>query len=58
VGLFQAPGFIRGVSDGCVTSGTAWRFLKLEGQTVTIDLMDYPLPPVDRILSIFLWMLR
>ncbi len=46
------------VIHGCVTSGTAWRFLKLEGQTVTIDLTDYPLPPVDRILSIFLWMLR
>jgi hypothetical protein len=43
---------------GCVTSGTAWRFLKLERQTVTIDLADYPLPPVDRILSILLWMLR
>jgi hypothetical protein len=46
------------VIHGCVTSGTAWRFLKLEGQTVTIDLMDYSLPPVDRILSILLWMLR
>ncbi|MFM2433220.1 MAG: hypothetical protein RLZZ511_4434 [Cyanobacteriota bacterium] len=43
---------------GCVTSGTAWRFLKLEGQVVTIDLMDYPLSPVERVLSIFLWMLR
>jgi hypothetical protein len=43
---------------GCVTSGTAWRFLKLEGQIVRIDLTDYPLPPVDVILSILLWMLR
>ncbi|MBE9031752.1 hypothetical protein IQ266_18625 [filamentous cyanobacterium LEGE 11480] len=43
---------------GCVTSGTAWRFLKLEGQTVTIDLADYPVPPVDQLLSILLWMLR
>ena len=43
---------------GCVTSGTAWRFLQLEGQTVTIDLTDYPVPPIDRILSILLWMLR
>lgn len=43
---------------GCVTSGTAWRFLKLEGQIVTIDLTDYPLPPVDGILSILLWMLQ
>jgi hypothetical protein len=43
---------------GCVTSGTAWRFLKLEAQVVTIDLMDYPLSPVERVLSILLWMLR
>ncbi|BAZ06104.1 hypothetical protein [Calothrix sp. NIES-3974] len=43
---------------GCVTSGTAWRFLQLQGQTVTIELTDYPLPPVEGILSILLWMLR
>ncbi|MCU0569868.1 MAG: hypothetical protein MUF49_25255 [Oculatellaceae cyanobacterium Prado106] len=43
---------------GCVSSGTAWRFLKLEQQTVTIDLTDYPLPPVDQILGFLLWMLQ
>lgn len=43
---------------GCVTSGTAWRFLQLEGQTVTIDLTDYSVHPIDRILSILLWMLQ
>ncbi|MFN6475760.1 hypothetical protein [Nostoc sp. DedQUE07] len=36
---------------GTVSSGTQWRFLKLEGQTVTIDLMDYSLPPIELILS-------
>ena len=41
---------------GTVTSGTVWRFLKLEGQTVTIDLTDYPLPPVEQILSFLVWM--
>lgn len=41
---------------GCVTSGTAWRFLKLEGQTVTTDLTDYPLPPVEQILGMLIWM--
>ncbi len=41
---------------GCVTTGTAWRFLKLEGSTVTVDLSDYPLPPVDHILGILVWM--
>ena len=40
---------------GSVTSGTQWRFLKLEGQTVTIDLTDYPLPPVETILGILVW---
>jgi hypothetical protein len=39
-----------------VTSGTVWRFLQLEGQTVTIDLNDYPVPPVDQILSFLIWM--
>lgn len=29
-----------------------WRFLKLEEQTLTIDLTDYPLPPVEQILSL------
>jgi hypothetical protein len=43
---------------GCVTSGTQWRFLKLEGQTVTIDLTDYPLPPVEQILGFLVWMVR
>ncbi len=43
---------------GTVTSGTQWRFLKLEGQTVTIDLMDYSLPPVELILSFLVWMVR
>jgi len=43
---------------GCISSGTAWRFLKLEGQIVTIDLTDYPLPPVDKILGFLVWMVR
>jgi hypothetical protein len=43
---------------GTVSSGTAWRFLKLEGQTVTIDLADYPLPPVEQILGFLVWMVQ
>lgn len=43
---------------GSVSNGTLWRFLKLEAQTVTIDLTDYPLPPVDQILGFLVWMLR
>ncbi len=43
---------------GSVSSGTQWRFLKLEGTTVTIDLTDYPLPPVDQILGFLVWMVK
>lgn len=41
---------------GSVSNGTQWRFLKLAGSTVTIDLMDYALPPVDQILGFLVWM--
>ncbi|NEP10922.1 MAG: hypothetical protein F6K14_12045 [Symploca sp. SIO2C1] len=40
---------------GSVSMGTAWRFLKLEGSTVTVDLTDYPVPPVEQVLSILVW---
>lgn len=43
---------------GCVTSGTQWRFLKLEAQTVTIDLMDYSLTPIEQIVSFLVWMVK
>jgi hypothetical protein len=41
---------------GCVSSGILWRFLKLEGTVVTIDLTDYGITPVDRILGYLSWM--
>ncbi|MBE9215757.1 hypothetical protein IQ247_24345 [Plectonema cf. radiosum LEGE 06105] len=43
---------------GSVTSGTAWRFLKLEGQILSIDLQDYPVPPVDILLGMLVWMVK
>ncbi|MEC4812042.1 MAG: hypothetical protein SAK29_01980 [Scytonema sp. PMC 1069.18] len=43
---------------GCVTNGILWRFFKLEGQVVTVDLTDYPLQPVDKILGFFVWMIE
>lgn len=43
---------------GSVSSGTVWRFLKLERQIVTIDLTDYPLPPVEQILGMLVWMVQ
>lgn len=41
---------------GIVTSGSRWMFLKLDGQNVTLDLQEYPLFPVEKILSILTWM--
>ncbi len=43
---------------GSISSGTQWRFLQLEGNTVTIDLTDYPLPPIDRVLANLVWMVQ
>ena len=41
---------------GCMSSGLLWRFLKLEQQTVTIDLTDYPLKPSGDLLAKLMWM--
>jgi hypothetical protein len=43
---------------GCVSSGTLWRLLKLEGNTITADLTEYLLPPVDPILGTLIWMVK
>lgn len=43
---------------GSVSSGTVWRFLKLESKTLTIDLNDYPVPPVEPWLGMLVWMVR
>jgi activator of 2-hydroxyglutaryl-CoA dehydratase len=37
---------------GTVTSGTNWKFLKLEGQVIEIDLNEYYLSDVNKILGI------
>ncbi len=37
---------------GVVTSGTAWRFLTLSENTVCIDLMEYYINQVEKILAI------
>jgi len=39
---------------GAVTSGTVWRFLKLEGNIVSIDAIEYYLSDVRKILGILL----
>jgi hypothetical protein len=43
---------------GCVTTGTGWKFLKLQGKIAEIDVTEYPIPPVDRVLGILVWMVR
>lgn len=43
---------------GSVSTGTAWRFLKLEGITLTLDVADYAIPPVDRVLGMLVWIVQ
>ncbi|MEH2280728.1 MAG: hypothetical protein V7K90_05195 [Nostoc sp.] len=37
---------------GTVTTGSIWQFLKLEGQFIQIDLSEYYLKDVNKILGI------
>ncbi|NEP40608.1 MAG: hypothetical protein F6K35_15770 [Okeania sp. SIO2H7] len=37
---------------GAVTTGNIWKFIKLEDQRIFIDLKDYFLPEIDKILGI------
>jgi hypothetical protein len=53
-----AKGRSVGTIYGSISSGTQWRFLKLVGDTVTLDLTDYPLPPLDQVLSMLVWMAK
>jgi hypothetical protein len=53
----QTAGKAIPVIFGCVTSGKLWQFLKLEGKNVTIDVNEYQITPVDRILGILKWMI-
>ena len=43
---------------GCVTSGTAWKFLRLSGDILSIDKLEVSLFPCDRLLGIFLSILK
>jgi hypothetical protein len=37
---------------GIVSSGTRWRFLRLQQHHLIVDLTDYPIVPTDRLLGI------
>ena len=41
---------------GAVTTGSNWRFVKLEGTTLTVDLPEYYLEQVEKILGILVAM--
>ena len=43
---------------GTVTSGTVWIFLKLDAQTVTIDLTEYSVDPIEQLLGFLIWMVK
>ncbi len=43
---------------GSVTTGTRWQFLRLTAQQLTIDLVEYSLEPLDRMLGILQWMVK
>ncbi len=42
---------------GCVTTGSLWKFLKLSGTVLTIDLTEYTIAQVDKLLGIFTFMI-
>jgi hypothetical protein len=50
----QQQGNLISTIYGTVTSGSLWRFLKLENQTVSFDLKEYAMPPVDQVLGILI----
>jgi len=50
----QRKGIDIPVIYGVVTSGTTWRFLRLNETNVCIDLVEYYINQVDKILGIIL----
>ncbi|MEC4813811.1 MAG: hypothetical protein SAK29_11155 [Scytonema sp. PMC 1069.18] len=46
------------IIHGCVTSGTAWKFLRLTGDILYIDKLEVSLFPCDRLLGVFLSILK
>ncbi len=37
---------------GCITTGSAWKFLQLSGTTITFDTVEYQLRDADKLLGI------
>jgi hypothetical protein len=43
---------------GCVTSGSNWRFLKLQGKELSIDVREYHMQEVDKLVGILVQITR
>jgi hypothetical protein len=43
---------------GVVTTGSLWKFLRLEGDVVSLDLREYPISELGRVVGILVSMLR
>jgi len=54
----QASGTAVAAIHGAVTTGTAWKFLALQGTTVTLDLVEYHIEGIGKILGILDRMVR
>ncbi len=43
---------------GVVTTGSLWKFLSLHAATATIDTTEYYLDQIEKVVGVFVWMLR
>jgi hypothetical protein len=43
---------------GVVTTGSLWKFLRLEGDVVSLDIREYPISELGRVVGILVSMLR
>jgi hypothetical protein len=51
----EREGTQRSVIYGVATTGVAWRFLKLEGQQLTIEQNDYYIAELEKIMGILIY---
>ena len=49
----RAQGTVGRIVFGAVTTGSAWKFLQLDGVRLTIDRCEYYIDNVAKILAIF-----
>jgi hypothetical protein len=43
---------------GVVTTGSAWKLLRLEGTTVTIDLKEYYIGKLDKLVGVLMYIVQ